>query len=336
MYDAMLGDRTLFTDSEGIERLWAASADLLRGSAAAAPLRAGELRPAEDARADRAPALVAAGDLGLPAERVAECSRVRDDPSMPDRELGAGAWSYFGDPRAISHDGHTFTGWISTIGHVWVARYTRGGRLSQAADLPRPGPRRPQQPVAGLPPRRAPGGVLLAALRAPPAAARASRAVMRYRISLHPWSISELGPVHTVATNVPGGLGYTYPNPVQLRDKLWLFWRGGDWNPTFSYTEDGIHWVPARELVRFGHEPAPVREVRRRCRPPHPHDLYRRAPEQLEEQPALPALRGRRPLRRGRAQARQPQGRAAAYLRAGSHLPRTPTAAAAPGGTTSP
>ena len=29
MYDAMLGDRTLFTDSEGIERLWAASADLL-------------------------------------------------------------------------------------------------------------------------------------------------------------------------------------------------------------------------------------------------------------------------------------------------------------------
>ena len=30
MYDAMLGDRTLFTDSEGIERLWAASADLLK------------------------------------------------------------------------------------------------------------------------------------------------------------------------------------------------------------------------------------------------------------------------------------------------------------------
>jgi len=29
MYDAMLGDRTLFTDSEGIERLWAASANLL-------------------------------------------------------------------------------------------------------------------------------------------------------------------------------------------------------------------------------------------------------------------------------------------------------------------
>ena len=50
---------------------------------------------------------------------------------MADRELGAGAWSYFGDPRAISHDGHTFTGWISTTGNVWVARYTKGGKLSK-------------------------------------------------------------------------------------------------------------------------------------------------------------------------------------------------------------
>ena len=49
-----------------------------------------------------------------------------------DRELGAGAWSYFGDPRAISHDGHTFTGWISTAGNVWVARYTRGGSCPNA------------------------------------------------------------------------------------------------------------------------------------------------------------------------------------------------------------
>ncbi len=50
---------------------------------------------------------------------------------MAGRELGAGAWSYFGDPRAISHDGDTFTGWISTAGHVWVARLTRSGRLSK-------------------------------------------------------------------------------------------------------------------------------------------------------------------------------------------------------------
>jgi hypothetical protein len=38
---------------------------------------------------------------------------------------------------------------------------------------------------------------------------------------------------------------------------LWLFWRGGGWNPTFSYTEDGRAWVQARELVYTGHDQRP-------------------------------------------------------------------------------
>ena len=81
---------------------------------------------------------------------------------------------------------------------------------------------------------------------------------MRYRTSLHPYSIAEFGKVHTVDTNVPGGLGYTYPNPIQQRDKLWLFWRGGNWNPTFSYTRNRRDdWVPARELVHFRDEQRP-------------------------------------------------------------------------------
>ena len=29
----------------------------------------------------------------------------------------------------------------------------------------------------------------------------------------------------------PAASGYTYPNPIQLKDKLWLFWRGGDVEP---------------------------------------------------------------------------------------------------------
>lgn len=165
------------------------------------------------------------------------------------RELGAGAWSYFGDPRAISHDGHTFTGWISTVGHVWVARLTKGGKLSKHLlfrGLGRDDHNNPSLvflpdgrlcvffcPHSGrfLPPKGIPS-------------------VMRYRISARPYSIDAWGPVHTVPTNVPGGLGYTYPNPLQQRGKLWLFWRGGDWNPTFSYSEDRLHWVPARELLR--------------------------------------------------------------------------------------
>jgi hypothetical protein len=55
-----------------------------------------------------------------------------------------------------------------------------------------------------------------------------------------------------VPTNTPGTWGYTYPNPVQLSaegDRLWLFWRGGNFNPTFSTSDDEVHWTPARTLV---------------------------------------------------------------------------------------
>jgi hypothetical protein len=31
---------------------------------------------------------------------------------------------------------------------------------------------------------------------------------------------------------------------------LFLFWRGGDWNPTFSTTTDLVHWTRARTLVK--------------------------------------------------------------------------------------
>ena len=168
-----------------------------------------------------------------------------------DRELGAGAWSYFGDPRAISHDGHTFTGWISTAGNVWVARYTRGGKLSKRLIFRGLGRDDHNNPSLVF---RRDGHLMVffsphSGHHLPPPGIPS---VMRYMVSLHPHSIEEFGRVRTVPTNVPGGLGYTYPNPIQLRDKLWLFWRGGGWNPTFSYTEDGHEWVRARELVYTG------------------------------------------------------------------------------------
>jgi hypothetical protein len=175
---------------------------------------------------------------------------------MRDREPGAGSWSFFGDPRAISHDEHTFTGWISTTGNVWVARYTKGGKLSKRLifrGLGRDDHNNPSLVV------RRDGHLMVffaphSGRSLPPPGIKS---VMRYMVSREPYSIREFGKVHTVPTNVPGGLGYTYPNPVPLVDKLWLFWRGGGWNPTFSYTEDGVTWVRARELVRFGHGQRP-------------------------------------------------------------------------------
>jgi hypothetical protein len=57
----------------------------------------------------------------------------------------------------------------------------------------------------------------------------------------------------SLATNTPGNLGYTYPNPAQLRgeaSRIHLFWRGGDWEPAFSTSPDGLSWTAARRLIR--------------------------------------------------------------------------------------
>ena len=164
-------------------------------------------------------------------------------------ELGAGAWSYFGDPRAISHDGHTFTGWISTTGNVWVAHLRPNGSFTKKVIYKGLGVDDHNNPSLVF---RPDGRIAVffsphSGRVLPPPSLRPSR--MRYRISKHPFSIDGFSPVRLVKTNVPGGLGYTYPNPMQQRGKLWLFWRGGGWNPTFSYTRNGKDWVPARELL---------------------------------------------------------------------------------------
>ena len=172
-------------------------------------------------------------------------------------ELGAGAWSYFGDPRAISHDGHTFTGWISTTGNVWVAHLRPDGRFTKKVIYKGLGVDDHNNPSLVF---RPDGRIAVffsphSGRVLPPPSLRPSR--MRYRISKHPFSIDGFQPVRLVKTNVPGGLGYTYPNPMQQRGKLWLFWRGGGWNPTFSYTRNGKDWVPARELLRSHTEERP-------------------------------------------------------------------------------
>ena len=164
-------------------------------------------------------------------------------------ELGAGAWSYFGiRAPSITTGARSPAGSRPPATSGWP-RGCRGRQAAQDADLPR---------ASGVDDHNNPSLVFrrdghIVVFFSPHSGRHLPRdqiSRMRYRTSLHPYSIAEFGKVHTVDTNVPGGLGYTYPNPIQQRDKLWLFWRGGNWNPTFSYTRNRRDdWVPARELV---------------------------------------------------------------------------------------
>ena len=66
-------------------------------------------------------------------------------------------------------------------------------------------------------------------------------------------------------TNTPGIRGYTYPNPIRLEaeDRTYLFWRGGNYNPTFSIQNDGeTTWSAARTLISMPGE-RPMRSTTR-------------------------------------------------------------------------
>ncbi len=168
-------------------------------------------------------------------------------PAAHELTLGHGAWSYFGDARAIAHGNKVFTGWISTRGDVWLAQVdvrTLDVRKKLIyRDL-------------GVDDHNNPSlvwfrGRLMAFFCEHSGHVLGRDAEMRYRIARGRFTIERgFSPVRAVGTNTRGGLGCTYPNPVRSGRSLFLFWRGGDWNPTFSATVDGRRWAKAQTLVK--------------------------------------------------------------------------------------
>jgi hypothetical protein len=177
------------------------------------------------------------------------CRNPAPTAAAADHVVHAGAWSYFGDPRSIARGSRIFTGCVGTNRGIVVEQYDRRTDESFHVHVHR---NRDvddhDNPSLALWRRRVYAFYSPHSGRVFPLNRHSE---MHYRASKRPFDLHQgFGPERHVATNTRGGLGYTYPNPVPTRDKLWLFWRGGNWEPTFSYTRDGVHWVKARTLVR--------------------------------------------------------------------------------------
>jgi hypothetical protein len=80
---------------------------------------------------------------------------------------------------------------------------------------------------------------------------------MYFSKTTSPGNISTFRPVQKLPTSAISNKGFTYPNPVLItennQDKLFLFWRGDDWTPTFSISADkGASWTTPRSMVKNG------------------------------------------------------------------------------------
>ncbi|WP_320672885.1 BNR-4 repeat-containing protein [Patulibacter defluvii] len=162
--------------------------------------------------------------------------------------LGEGAWSYFGDPRAVAIGPNLYSGWISRSGAVRVAKLnpTTGDR--RVVTVGRTGRDDHNNPALVV----RPGGKLLVFFSPHSGRERPFHVISRmyYRETVVGHDIRRWSPVRTVPVNARGELGYTYPNPVSIGGgRTFVAWRGGCWRPTFAIRK-GRHWSPAREIVR--------------------------------------------------------------------------------------
>ena len=153
--------------------------------------------------------------------------------------IGSGAWSYFGDPRAVHAGDRTFVGWADRSGYTHVATLSRDGVLEHR----RLGPRLTADDHNNPSLHVRPDGQVLVFYSAH------NGKKLYYRASSSPHSIAGMSRARLVRTNTGGPWGYTYPNPLRNDGRLWLMFRGANWQPSFTVLDRG-RWSRARTLVR--------------------------------------------------------------------------------------
>ena len=167
---------------------------------------------------------------------------------LRERELtGGGAWSWFGDPRAVYHAGahrRSYIGWDAPDGSIQVASYDHDNGQQVVATL---------KANFQIDDHDTPSILVLPDARLMVFWSAHAGPAMYYRTSLNPEDVTAWGPEHTIPTNTPGTTGYTYPNPVQLtaeQGRIYLFWRGGNFNPTLSTSDNGgATWSTAQTVI---------------------------------------------------------------------------------------
>ncbi|UCH64130.1 MAG: BNR-4 repeat-containing protein [Fidelibacterota bacterium] len=154
------------------------------------------------------------------------------------------AWCWFADPRAVVYKGRTYVGWVNDAGDIQVGAYDGHAQEWNITTL---------HPALQVDDHANPALLVLPAGRLMAFYSPHSGAPMYYRITERPGDISSWTEARELGVNTEGRHGYTYPNPVLLsgeENRIYLFWRGANYKPSFSTSDDGGKtWSAALTLI---------------------------------------------------------------------------------------
>ena len=164
-----------------------------------------------------------------------------------------GAWCWFQDPRAVYFDGthrRTYSGWMTKSGQLVVAQFDHDTKQIDTLVLKEEWDINDHNTPSFL---VRPDGHIMVFY------ARHNKVGLFTKRSLRPEDITAWGDEITVSDEDR----ITYSHPVQLKaenNRLYVFWRGPSWKPTFAYSDDGITWSDSQILIQQqGREAADIR-----------------------------------------------------------------------------
>ena len=168
--------------------------------------------------------------------------RTQQAPRAPPIVFSSdGAWCWFQDPRAVHvrglHD-RVYAAWVTSKGALQVGAWDRlTGRIETTT----------LKDHWEIDDHDSPSFLVLPDRRLMVFYTRHNRIGLYTRTTAEPEDIRSWGPEIVIA----GTQKITYSHPVYLADekRMYVFWRGESWKPTFSTSLDGSTWTTPRVLV---------------------------------------------------------------------------------------
>ncbi|GAA3594140.1 BNR-4 repeat-containing protein [Flavivirga amylovorans] len=163
-----------------------------------------------------------------------------------------GAWCWFADPRAVSLNNKIYSGWVTSNGSIMVGSYNQDTSEIKEVNL---FPEFNKDDHANPSFLILPNKKIMIFFSSHNGMGKDEKAPsILYAVTKKPEDISEWEPLQRKTENVEGPKGFCYTNPVLLSEennRIYLFWRGADWKPTFSYSDDfGKTWSKSTSLIK--------------------------------------------------------------------------------------